>query len=179
MATEPPANPRVTFRRLCEATVGGSVAQIAIRRDELQWRMANQKRSSPCDSDFPKQSAGAVRCNRTGRRGRRARSCPGGSCPARGRPLDHGVCTEKICIRTKRRGRPARNSPAAVAPNFEQRELESNMKRAFATIGFAIFAAAAFAQTTPSTADFVKMVAISDMFEVEFEQTCFGEKSRG
>ena len=43
------------------------------------------------------------------------------------------------------------------------------MKRVFATIGFAIFAAAASAQTTPSTADFVRMVAISDMFEIEFE----------
>ena len=55
------------------------------------------------------------------------------------------------------------------------------MKRAFATIGFAIFAAAASAQTTPtpSTADFVKMVAISDMFEVEFSKLALEKKSRG
>ena len=52
------------------------------------------------------------------------------------------------------------------------------MKRAFATIGFAIFAAAASAQTTPtpSTADFVKMVAISDMFEVEFSELALEKK---
>ena len=39
------------------------------------------------------------------------------------------------------------------------------MKRAFAAIGIAIFAASASAQSAPSTADFVKTVAISDMFE--------------
>jgi putative membrane protein len=50
------------------------------------------------------------------------------------------------------------------------------MKRAFATIGFAIFAAAAFAQTAPSTADFVKMVAISDMFEVESSKLALEKK---
>ena len=52
------------------------------------------------------------------------------------------------------------------------------MKRAFATIGFAIFAAAASAQTTPtpSTADFVKMVAISDMFEVESSKLALEKK---
>ena len=52
------------------------------------------------------------------------------------------------------------------------------MKRALAAIVLAIFAASASARTTPSTADFVKMAAISDMFEVEFKQACFGEKSR-
>jgi putative membrane protein len=41
------------------------------------------------------------------------------------------------------------------------------MKRAFAAIGIAIFAASASAQSAPSTADFVKTVAISDMFEIE------------
>jgi hypothetical protein len=35
------------------------------------------------------------------------------------------------------------------------------MKRAFAAIGIAIFAASASAQSAPSTADFVKTVAIS------------------
>jgi hypothetical protein len=39
------------------------------------------------------------------------------------------------------------------------------MKRAFAANGLAIFAASAPAQSAPSTADFVKTVAISDMFE--------------
>jgi hypothetical protein len=37
------------------------------------------------------------------------------------------------------------------------------MKRAFAAIGIAIFAASASAQSAPSTAD---SVAISDMFEI-------------
>ena len=53
--------------------------------------MANQKCSSPCDRNFPKQSTRALRCNRIGGKGRRARSCPGGSCPARGRSLHYGV----------------------------------------------------------------------------------------
>ena len=43
------------------------------------------------------------------------------------------------------------------------------MKRVVAVIGFAVFAAQALAQTAPSTPDFVKTVAISDMFEIEIE----------
>jgi hypothetical protein len=50
------------------------------------------------------------------------------------------------------------------------------MKRVFAAIGLAIFAAAASAQTAPSTADFVKMVAISDMFEVESSKLALEKK---
>jgi putative membrane protein len=50
------------------------------------------------------------------------------------------------------------------------------MKRVFAAIGIAIFAASASAQTAPSTADFVKMVAISDMFEIESSKLALEKK---
>ena len=50
------------------------------------------------------------------------------------------------------------------------------MKRAFAAIGIAIFAASASAQSAPSTADFVKTVAISDMFEIESSKLALEKK---
>ena len=50
------------------------------------------------------------------------------------------------------------------------------MKRAFAAIGIAIFAASASAQSAPSTADFVKTVAISDMFEIELSKLALEKK---
>ena len=51
------------------------------------------------------------------------------------------------------------------------------MKRAFTAIGIAIFAASASAQSAPSTADFVKTVAISDIFEIESSKLAL-EKNR-
>ena len=50
------------------------------------------------------------------------------------------------------------------------------MKRAFTAIGIAIFAASASAQSAPSTADFVKTVAISDMFEIESSKLALEKK---
>ena len=50
------------------------------------------------------------------------------------------------------------------------------MKRAFAANGLAIFAASASAQSAPSTADFVKTVAISDMFEIESSKLALEKK---
>jgi hypothetical protein len=50
------------------------------------------------------------------------------------------------------------------------------MKRAFAAIGIAIFAASASAQSAPSTADFVRTVAISDMFEIESSKLALEKK---
>jgi putative membrane protein len=50
------------------------------------------------------------------------------------------------------------------------------MKRAFAAIGIAIVAASASAQSAPSTADFVKTVAISDMFEIESSKLALEKK---
>ena len=50
------------------------------------------------------------------------------------------------------------------------------MKRAFTAIGIAIFAASASAQSAPSTADFVKTVAISDMFEIELSKLALEKK---
>jgi putative membrane protein len=50
------------------------------------------------------------------------------------------------------------------------------MKRAFAAIGIAIFAASASAQSAPSTADFVKTAAISDRFEVESSKLALEKK---
>ena len=51
------------------------------------------------------------------------------------------------------------------------------MKRAFTAIGIAIFAASASAQSAPSTADFVKTVAISDMFEISRVSSLWRRKS--
>ena len=50
------------------------------------------------------------------------------------------------------------------------------MKRAFAAFGIAIVAASASAQSAPSTADFVKTVAISDMFEIESSKLALEKK---
>jgi putative membrane protein len=50
------------------------------------------------------------------------------------------------------------------------------MKRAFTAIGIATFAASASAQSAPSTADFVKAVAISDMFEIESSKLALEKK---
>jgi putative membrane protein len=50
------------------------------------------------------------------------------------------------------------------------------MRRAFLTVCFAMFAAAATAQTATSTPDFVRTVAISDMFEVESSKLALEKK---
>ena len=47
------------------------------------------------------------------------------------------------------------------------------MKHAFVVGAFLFLAGPALGQPTASTGDFVKTVAISDMFEIEFEQACF------